>query len=144
MTPEGPKIVPWRRALLVWLLLLATEFVHGTARTLLLAPAIGDRPARQVSVLTGSLLILAIACLTIRWLRPTSRATVVGIGVLWLGLMLGFELLFGRLVAGLSWSRIGADYDPRHGGFLAFGMVVLALSPWVACRLRGCLPPASP
>lgn len=135
--------MPWRRALLVWLLLVVTEIVHGTVRGLLLAPVLGDWPARQLSVLTGSILILAIACFTIRWLGPTTRAAVLGIGILWLGLMLTFELLFGRLVAELSWSRIGEDYDLLHGGLLPLGMLVLACSPWIACRLRDCLPPSS-
>jgi len=132
--------MPWRRALLVWLVLLTTEFVHGAARGLLLAPAIGDWRARQLSVLTGTLLILGIAWLTIRWLGPTSRAAVLGIGALWLVLMVSFEVLFGRYVLQLPWSRIGADYDLRRGGFLSLGMLILAASPCIACRLRGCLP----
>jgi hypothetical protein len=48
------------RALAVWLLIISAEVVHGTLRTLFLAPLIGDFHARQVSVFTGSAIILTI------------------------------------------------------------------------------------
>ena len=57
------------RAFAVWLVLMAAESVYGTLRTLLLAPRIGDFPARQASVITGSLLIVGIASLFIRWVQ---------------------------------------------------------------------------
>jgi ADP-ribosyl-[dinitrogen reductase] hydrolase len=144
-TADGRQLMaddcfPWRRALMVWLLLVVVEVLHGTLRTLLVAPLTGDWPARQFSVLTGSLLILAIAWLTIRWLGPRSRTAVLGIGALWLFLMLSFELVLGRLVLGIPWEQLRRDYDLRHGGFLGLGMASLALSPWIAARLRGCLP----
>ena len=50
----------WRRAFAIWLLLMPAGSVHGTLRILLLARRIGDFRARQVAVLTGSALILAI------------------------------------------------------------------------------------
>jgi hypothetical protein len=49
--------------------MVVAETVHGTVRTLLFAPRIGDGQARQVSVVTGSLLIIGIAYLFIRWVR---------------------------------------------------------------------------
>jgi hypothetical protein len=46
------------------------------------------------------------------------------------------------LIAGASWSRLAEDYDVAHGGLLPFGLALLFLSPWLACRLRRCLPAA--
>ena len=57
------------RALTVWLLLITAELVHGIVRALVLAPVVGDFRARQLGVFTGSLLILLITALTIRWIR---------------------------------------------------------------------------
>ena len=127
-----------RRALAVWALLMAAETVHGIARTLVLQPIVGDRRARQIAVFSGSLLILAIVTLTIRWLGVRqSRARLLAIGVLWVVLTATFEIGLGRIVAGYSWSRLASDYDLRQGGLLPFGLVVMALSPWLAARLRG-------
>ena len=50
----------WLRAIAVWVLLMSAEIVHGVARTRFLAPAVGDFRARQLAVVSGSLLMLAI------------------------------------------------------------------------------------
>jgi hypothetical protein len=50
------------RAIAVWLVLIAVETVHDTVRVVLLVPLVGDLPARQIGVLTGSCLIFAVAC----------------------------------------------------------------------------------
>ena len=127
----------WVRASLVWLLLAIVEIAHGTLRTALLVPIVGDWRARQVGAVVGSLLILAVAVLTIRWIGAQSPRTLLGIGVLWLTLMLTFELAAGRWLAGFSWERIASDYDLPRGGLLGLGMIVLALSPSIAARVRG-------
>jgi hypothetical protein len=43
----------------------------------LLVPVMGDSPARQVSVMTGSLLIFGVAYLFIRWIRRSRAYAVV-------------------------------------------------------------------
>ena len=58
------------RGVAVWLIIMAVEMVHGIARTLWLAPIVGDFRARQIAVFTGSALILAVAVLFIRWMKP--------------------------------------------------------------------------
>jgi len=40
----------WLRALAIWLLLMTAEVIHGTLRTLFLAPRVGDFLARQIAV----------------------------------------------------------------------------------------------
>ena len=126
----------WARALLTVAAIAAAETLHGIARTLWLTPVVGDHRARQIAVLTGSLLILAIATLAIRWIAPGTAARKLGVGVLWLVVMLGFELGLGRAL-GIPWARLAADYDPRQGGLMLIGMSVLFLAPTVAARIRG-------
>ena len=48
------------RAVGIWLTLMAVESLHGVMRRLLLEPRLGDLPARQVSVLTGAVLIILV------------------------------------------------------------------------------------
>jgi hypothetical protein len=106
----------------------------------LLVPIVGDWRSRQIGVATGSLLILGVACLTIRWIGARTRGDLIRVGLLWLPLMLGFELAAGRLIAGFPWSRILSDYDLPHGGFMPLGMLVLTASPYLAARIRGVVP----
>jgi hypothetical protein len=42
----------------------------------------------------------------------------------------------GRLVRNLSWKRILSDYNFLRGGFMPFGLAILALSPLIAAHLR--------
>jgi hypothetical protein len=67
------------RAFAVWLVMMAAETAHGVLRGLLLVPLVGDLPARQVGVLIGSLLILGIAWLFIRWVRAGTTARLLAV-----------------------------------------------------------------
>ncbi len=125
------------RAFVVWLVMMVAESVHGTLRTLLLAPRIGDFPARQVGVVTGSLLVFGIAWLFIRWVRAGTTARFLAVGLEWVALTVLFEVGLGRLVLGLPWERLAEDYDLPRGGFMGLGLLVMALSPLLAARLRG-------
>jgi hypothetical protein len=124
------------RALIVWLFIVIAEFAHGVARGLLLEPQVGDFRARQIAVSTGSAIILAITLLFIRWIGARGVRQLLWIGLLWLALMAGFEIAVGRFVFGYSWERLGSDYNLLEGGLLPIGMLVLALSPLIAAKIR--------
>jgi len=123
------------RSLVVWLFIVLTEILHGVARTLFIAPYIGDFHSRQIGVFTGSVLILTIAILFIKWIAAKSIFQLLGIGFFWLVLMLSFEITFGLLV-GSSWERIISDYNLIKGGLLPIGMLILMLSPLIAAKVR--------
>ena len=123
------------RAVLVWLLMMVIETIHGVLRSLLLVLLVGDLRARQLGVFIGSGLILGIAVLLIDWIRPSSVRELLVIGAMWLVLTLAFEFGLGHAL-GRPWSALVADFDLTGGGLLSIGMVVLARSPWIAARIR--------
>lgn len=125
------------RAGAVWLLIIAAETVHGTFRTIFLEPAMGGPEARRLSVFTGAALIFAITWLTIRWIGEWSSGRLIAIGLMWIALTVGFEVALGRFVLGLSWDRLFSDYDLSRGGLMSIGLLLMALSPVAAARLRG-------
>ncbi len=127
----------WLRSVLVWLLIAVAESVHGILRIVYLQPRLGDLPARQMSLVSGALIIVVIATLTIRWIGATSVRQQMAIGVLWLALTIAFDIAVGRSVFGYSWERIGADFNPVAGGYLGMAMLVLLVAPWLAAGLRG-------
>jgi len=124
------------RGVAVWLCIIIVEVLHGIARTMFLAPAVGDFRARQVAVFTGSFLILLVAMLFIRWIRPADIDDAVRVGIAWLVLTLAFEIAFGRYVVHASWSRIASDFNLSRGGLLPIGLLVLTAAPFIAARLR--------
>lgn len=124
------------RAFAAWLLMMCLEAAHGTLRTLLLAPRLGDFRARQVTVFTGALLVLGVAWLLVRWIGARERRTLLLIGAAWVAMTLAFEVALGRLVLGYDWGRIASDYDLQRGGLLPIGLLAMALAPLAAARLR--------
>jgi len=124
------------RGVMVWCGIIMIEMLHGIARTLFLAPLVGDFRARQIAVFTGSILIVIVATSFIGWIRPARAADALAVGAVWLVLTLTFEIAFGLYVAHASWSRIASDYDLRRGGLLPIGLAVLTVAPLVAGRVR--------
>src|SRR5918994_1948366 len=59
------------------------------------------------------------------------------IGSAWVVLPVAFEISLGGLM-GYSWERLGSDYNTLEGGLLPIGFVIMATSPLIAARLRGC------
>ena len=128
-----------RRAIIVWLVIMLAESLHGTLRVLLLEPYIGELRARQVAFFTGMSIIFAITLAFIGWIRATSVLKFLVVGGLWAALTFGFELLLGRCVLDYSWERIFADYDLSRGGLMSIGMIFLVLAPLVAAMVRKAL-----
>ncbi len=120
----------------VWALLMGVEVLHGIARTALLAPRTGDFKARQLSVFSGSALIMASTYLAIRWIGTRNSGTLLRIGLLWLVLTLLFEFVLGRKVLHLSWQRLLSDYNLSKGGLQPIGLLLMTLAPLLMERLR--------
>ena len=99
-------------------------------------PLVGDFPARQIGVPTGSVLILGVACVFIRWVGAGTTPRLVAVGLLWVALTVLFEIGLGRLVLDLPWDRLAEDYDLTRGGFMGLGLLFMAAAPWLAARLR--------
>ena len=136
MTPASRK-TQLVRAFAVWLVLIVAEILHGIARGVFLVPHVGEFRSNQIGVFSGSIIILVIALIFVRWIGASRTTDLLAVGVLWLALTLAFEILFGRFVVGASWERLAADYNLLDGGLLPFGMLVLMLSPLIAGKVRG-------
>jgi hypothetical protein len=127
------------RAAIVWLLIIPTEIVHGVIRAILLVPVVGDFPSRQIGVFTGSALFFLVTLAFVRWIGFANARSALLAGAAWAVATFAFELLFGRYVAGASWERLFSDYDLLRGGFMPLGLVLMALCPYAAARVRGLL-----
>jgi hypothetical protein len=91
--------------------------------------------AGQIGVLLGSLIIFAIAYLTIRWMSATTLRHLLTIGLVWVASTFIFEVGLG-LAIGLSWERILSDYDIRAGGLMIAGLLFMFLSPYLAAKMK--------
>jgi hypothetical protein len=124
------------RGITIWFIFIIVESLNGTIRNLWLVPSLGELRAHQISFVTGSLLILLISTISVRWLNISSLRQTIGIGILWMLLTVVFEVGLGRFVLGYSWSEIAADYDLSQGRLMAIGLGLLVLAPLIATQIR--------
>lgn len=133
---NGPKHLVGR-AVLIWLVLIVAEIVHGILRAIFLVPLVGEFRSNQIGVFTGSAIILLIAYFMIRWVGAERTSGLLTVGLIWLLLTVAFEVLLGHFVMGLTWERIASDYNVPRGGLMPLGLVVLFFSPMIAAKVRG-------
>ena len=126
----------WVRAITVFFFIIVLESVHGVVREYFIVPAIGDASARQIGFLVGSVIVLFGAWLMSPWLNARTRGAQLQVGALWVALLLSFEFGLGY-ARGFSWERISLEFDPRKGGLMAVGVVVMLLAPIFGAALRG-------
>lgn len=124
------------RGLVVWLIIICAESLHGTLRELFLKPLIGDLPARQIGFFTALAIIFAITFIFIRWIRASNYKQLFAVGILWAALTFVFEALIVRPALNVSWERFLADYNIFEGGVMAIGLTILALAPFIATWMR--------
>ncbi len=122
------------RGLLVFVLIMAVETVHGVLRGLFLVPRVGEEMASRIGWPLGLLLVLAISMLTIRWTGLRTRGALLRLGVVWAVLAIAFEITIGML-RGMGAPEIMAELDPRTGT-IAYSALVMLLAPLVAATLR--------
>ncbi len=128
------------RALYVWLLIAAVESVHGLLRQLFLEIRLGDRATHQIGVAVGCWLVFFIALATIKWMRVRQTSALLATGAIWAVLTFCLETVLSRVFVHRSLDQTIADYDPSRGGLMLVGLVVTAIAPLAAARLRGVEP----
>lgn len=124
------------RALLIWIVIIAVETIHGIVRRILLVPLVGESLSNQAGVFIGSGLIVVVVWTAYDWLAAYSLRAQLLIGALWCLLTFSFETGLGYSL-GYSPDQILAGYDPWQGGLMLFGMVILLCSLLIVSRLRG-------
>lgn len=125
------------RALYVWMLIAAVESAHGLLRQLFLEVRFGDRATHQIGVAVGSWLVFVIALATIKWMRVRQTSALLAVGAIWAILTFSLEAILSRVFVHRSLDQTIADYDPNRGGLMLVGLIVTAIAPLAAARLRG-------
>jgi len=140
MAGQENIIIILTRASAIWLIIILAESLHGIARRIFLEPVTGDFWARQIGVFVGSLIILAISFVSVKWLRPHTISGLVGIGAWWLILTALFEVMLGVFVMNLSVMEVASSFDLSKGELLPVGFLLMLLTPLIAAKIRGLYP----
>lgn len=125
-----PKVFTY--ALAAWGLTVVIAIANAGFRETFIAPATSELVAHQLSTVTliALLTIFSYACFT-RWAFQHTRSELLAVGVLWVGLTVAFEFLFGHYVAGNSWSSLFQQYDLLAGYVWVFVPLTMLVAPLV-------------
>jgi hypothetical protein len=124
------------RGLIVWLVIMVVETIHGVLRILLLVPRLGEATSGRIGLLVGTVLVMVVTVLLIRWTGLRRGLALLGLGAVWAGLTALFEVLIGVL-RGLDAARIWAEVNPAGGGPMLYMLCVMFLAPWLSAKLSG-------
>jgi len=74
---QGSSAAIGAPVLVVWLIIVSIESLHGAMRVIFLEPLLGEVGARHLAVLSGTALVYIIAYLLIRWIAPSNRRSLL-------------------------------------------------------------------
>jgi hypothetical protein len=122
----------YKQAIGVWILFIILAIVNGAIRTLVYGPVIGDELlAHQISTVTAIIFFLAVMYVFFRWTTAHyDKKDLLVIGVMWLGLTIGFEFIFGHYIMGHPWSRLLADYNICEGRVWGLVLLTVVVGPF--------------
>lgn len=124
------------KALALWLLILVLAIANGLLREAWLIPWLGPVPGLVASGLLLCCAIVLAAYAAAPWLRLGGARQALSVGLGWLALTLAFEFGFG-LARGRPMTEILAAFAFEGGNLWPLILLVTALAPWLAARLRG-------
>lgn len=126
------------KAITIWAVFIPIAILNGLLREKCLVPLLGQRLALPISGISCSMLFFLLAYITLPWLGPLKPGQYRLIGIAWLVMTVVFEFIFGRLMAHKSWGELLQAYDPTSGNLWLLVLLTIAVSPWLAAKLRGC------
>jgi hypothetical protein len=122
--------------ILAWVPMVLIAIANAFLRENVFAKRLSELQAHQVSTATGVLLFGIYIWVITRIWRPGSPGQAFIIGLIWLGLTVAFEFLFGRYVVGHPWSRLFHDYNLLAGRVWVMVLIWVTLAPYVFYRLQ--------
>ena len=119
-----------------WLPLVVIGILNGILRQAGYSKLVGELTAHQISTVTGIVLMgLYIWWLTGKW-RIESSGQAICIGLIWLGMTVVFEFVFGHYVMGHPWKKLFHDYNLLEGRVWVLVLMWTTVAPFVFYKLR--------
>lgn len=130
-------IILWIKILCLCLMLASVETLHGIGRTIFVVPKLGNKKAKQYSVISGTLLAFAVCYVMVPWLDVNVGYQLVLIGLALALFMALFDIMLARFVVKLKWELIVNDFNPAKGNYLIVGLILLIMIPYAVMKLKG-------
>ncbi|MEA5420119.1 hypothetical protein VB712_12885 [Spirulina sp. CCNP1310] len=116
--------------------LAGVETLHGILRTALIAPRLGTRRAKRLSIISGTALLFGVCWWWIPRLGLSNPLALLALGAGLAGFMGLYDLLLGHYVFKMKWRVLWRDFDPRQGNYLSIGLLILVFIPWLVMMIH--------
>jgi len=119
-------------ALILWLIAVAVAMGNSYVGNIYIGARLGEYGGHVYKTV-----VLVVVIFVLAWLyaRRTQGAewfsAALGVGLLWLGLTIAFEFIFGHYVIGHSWDKLLADYRIWQGRLWALVLISELVSPMI-------------
>ena len=130
-------IILWIKISCLCLMLASVETLHGIARTIFVVPKLGNKRAKQYSVISGTLLAFSVCYIMVPWLDINVEYQLVLVGLVLAVFMASFDIVLARFVVKLKWEFIINDFNPAKGNYLIFGLILLIIIPCIVMKIKG-------
>ena len=125
------------KAMGVWLVILVAAMLNGAFREKVLVSVTGANVALPLSGILLAVLVFAVTLALVSFIGSTESNVYILVGLLWVMLTLSFEIFFGHYVEGKSWGKIIMVFNIQKGDLFLLVLIVTAISPWLAAKVRG-------
>jgi hypothetical protein len=116
---------------LAWVPMVLIAIVNAAFREAGYGKFMGELGAHQLSTLTAIILFGVYIWILTRVWPIQSSGQAITIGLIWLGLTVAFEFLFGHYVMGNSWEKLFHDYNLLAGRAWVLVLIWIAIAPYV-------------
>jgi hypothetical protein len=121
---------------LAWIPMVLIAILNGAIREGWYGKHLSELQAHQISTVTGVLLFGVYIWVLIRIWRPESAGQAITVGLMWLGMTVAFEFLFGHYVAKRPWRNLLHDYNLFAGHVWLVVLVWVTLTSYLFYQLQ--------
>ena len=121
---------------LAWIPMVFIAIGNGLFREKFFASRMTELQAHQASTISILILFSIYIWILLALVKPESAKQAMMIGLLWLGLTVIFEFLFGHYVAGHSWQKLFNDYNIFQGRVWIVVLLWITAGPYVIYKLQ--------
>ena len=119
-----------------WFPMVLIGIANGVLREATYGKHLGELQAHQTSTVSAVVLFGIYIYIVVRIWTLQSPVQAFIVGLMWLALTVAFEFIFGRWVAGHSWSWLLHDYNVFAGRVWVFVPIWVTIAPYVFYRLQ--------
>ena len=120
--------------ILAWVPMVGIAILNGVMRETFFAGHMDALSAHQLSTLSAVILFGLYILGLVRLFPPASARQALQVGLIWLGMTIAFEFLFGHFVMGHPWHRLFYDYNIFAGRTWILFLIWITIAPRVFFR----------